>query len=216
MTKIMNKTIRFLAGRYLRNYLRSLKRTLGVFEKFGEMAFREVSYPPGRWGRALNMYGGVSPWSNSWFDMATHLTGGYEFNFITGQYENKYTGATLANSASINLTSFLASPKNTLYNKNSEWKIVNEITIDGYDLPVSAYGHETKEGIKNPYSLATIGTIALLADDATIFGIIDDAAIPFLYAAAVTYDLAKRVYITYTLTNLSGKKYVGRANGLPS
>jgi hypothetical protein len=68
-------------------------------------------------------------------------------------------------------------------------------------------------GETNPWALASVGAIALAADDVTGIGAVDDIAIPFLYAAAATYDLTQRVFVTYTLTNSSGQKYVGRASG---
>ena len=70
-----------------------------------------------------------------------------------------------------------------------------------------------QEGSTNPYALATVGAIALAADDVTGIGAVDDIAIPFLYSAAATYDLTQRVYVTYTLINASGQKYASRASG---
>lgn len=89
-------------------------------------------------------------------------------------------------------------------NKNNEKEESEQIKKEG-----SALG----QGGTNPYALATVGAIALAVDDVTGIGAVDDIAIPFLYAAAATYDLTQRVYVTYTLTSASGQKYAGRASG---
>ena len=52
-----------------------------------------------------------------------------------------------------------------------------------------------------------------MADDVTGIGAIDDVAIPVIIAGAVVRDLTQIKYITYTLTNASGKVYVGRSSG---
>lgn len=74
---------------------------------------------------------------------------------------------------------------------------------------------EIYQSCSSPWLVASSASGALLADDVPSGGIgaVDDIAIPFIYAAAATYDLKNRTYVTYELTGPGGKKYVGRASG---
>jgi RHS repeat-associated protein len=66
----------------------------------------------------------------------------------------------------------------------------------------------------DPWEAAGIVTGALLLDDVTGIGAVDDVAIPAVVATAFIYDFWKRTYITYTLTNPVTKQvYAGRASG---
>ena len=65
----------------------------------------------------------------------------------------------------------------------------------------------------NPWTAAFATSGVLLADDVTGVGVVDDAAIVAVLAAALTYDAAYRTYVTYTLTGPNGAKYAGRASG---
>ena len=69
------------------------------------------------------------------------------------------------------------------------------------------------DGGFNPWPAAFTTSGVLIADDVTGIGVIDDIAIPVILAGAATYDLTKRVYVTYTMRNLSGQTYVGRTSG---
>ena len=53
----------------------------------------------------------------------------------------------------------------------------------------------------------------MAGDDVIVVGAVDDIIIPFVLAAAATYDATQRVYLTYTLTNSSGTVYAGRTSG---
>jgi hypothetical protein len=61
---------------------------------------------------------------------------------------------------------------------------------------------------------ALIASAALLADDATVIGVIDDLAIPIIIAGALAHESIYKVYVTYTLTNpITGQRYAGRTSG---
>ena len=54
---------------------------------------------------------------------------------------------------------------------------------------------------------------ALLADDVTGVGVVDDIAIPVVLAVGATIELTQKVYVTYTLDGPNGEIYSGRASG---
>jgi hypothetical protein len=66
----------------------------------------------------------------------------------------------------------------------------------------------------NVMAVALVTSSVLLADDATVIGVVDDIAIPVILAGAATYELTQITYVTYTLTNpTTGQVYSGRSSG---
>jgi hypothetical protein len=65
----------------------------------------------------------------------------------------------------------------------------------------------------SPWGPAFAAVGVLVSDDASVVGTADDIAIPVVMAAALTYDLTERTYLTYTLSGPNGKIYVGRTSG---
>ena len=61
---------------------------------------------------------------------------------------------------------------------------------------------------------AMVTSGALLANDVTVVGTVDDIAIPVILAGATAYELTQRTFVTYTLSNpVLGQVYSGRASG---
>lgn len=73
------------------------------------------------------------------------------------------------------------------------------------------FSHDASDS--GPWSAAAIASGALIADDSTGVGVLDDLAIPVILLGAAEIDLQTRTFVTYTLTNASGQVYVGRTSG---
>jgi len=96
------------------------------------------------------------------------------------------------------------------------------VRLAGPRQPVAA-DHQTGTGppaveanaFASPWTAATVTVGVLLADDATGVGALDGVLIPVVLAAALTYEVTQRTYLTYSRPSLliPGLVYSGRASG---
>ena len=88
------------------------------------------------------------------------------------------------------------------------------IPLPDLRVPESLRRPDQRLAMNDPWPAAGATTAALLADDVTGIGAVDDLAIPVVLGAAVVYDATQRTFITYVLNNpTTGQLYVGRTSG---